>query len=174
MTRIGFTAVVPERDIELIHGWMQQPHVIPWWRLEGDPALVGRYLRTQCALEHLTPWVIDADGVPFAYLETYRAADDPLARAYAADPDDLGWHVLVGPAAMLGSGVPRAMGRAVVRRLFDEGAGRVVCEPDVRNRRMIAFCERLGGRVVAELELPDKRAALVMWDGPPAEEGSIG
>jgi hypothetical protein len=29
---------------------------------------------------------------------------------------------------------------------------------------MLAFCRALGGEVRAELELPDKRAALVVWE----------
>ena len=40
----------------------------------------------------------------------------------------------------------------------------MVCEPDVRNTRMLAFCRALGGEVRATLELPDKRAALVVWE----------
>jgi hypothetical protein len=29
---------------------------------------------------------------------------------------------------------------------------------------MLAYCHALGGRVLAELDLPDKRAALVVWE----------
>ena len=39
-----------------------------------------------------------------------------------------------------------------------------MCEPDVRNARMLAYCAALGGEVHAELDLPDKRAALVVWE----------
>ncbi len=168
MSGITLTAVDPGRDLALVHAWMQEPHVIPWWGLDGPPAGVAGYLAAQCALPHLTPWIARAGDEPFAYVETYRAAEDPLAAHYPAEDGDRGWHVLVGPASYLGSGVPRALGREVVRRLFDEpGATRVVCEPDVRNTRMIAFCERLGGTVVDELDLPDKRAALVVWTARP-------
>lgn len=168
MSTVTLTAADPVRDAALVHGWMQEPHVIPWWGLDGPLAPVADYLAAQCALPHLDPWIAWSGGEPFAYVETYRAADDPLADHYPAEPGDRGWHVLVGPAAYLGSGVPRELGRTVVRGLFDEpGATRVVCEPDLRNARMIAFCERLGGRVVAELDLPDKRAALVVWTERP-------
>lgn len=156
-----------ERDLHepVVRLWMQQPHVRPWWELDGPPARTADYLARQEALAHSRSWIAHWDGVPFAYLETYRAAEDPLAAHYAARPGDRGWHVLVGPLRHLGSGVPRALGRQVVARLFAEpGAERVVCEPDIRNRRMIAFCQALGGRVAAELDLPDKRAALMMWE----------
>ncbi|MGD9697117.1 MAG: GNAT family N-acetyltransferase [Thermoleophilia bacterium] len=154
-----------DADLALLHGWMQQPHVIPWWDLEGDPERTRRYLEGQIALPHSRSWIaVDDCGIPFAYLETYAAADDPLAAHYEARPGDRGWHVLVGPASYLGSGIPRRLGREVVLRLMSEpGAERVVCEPDARNRRMIAFCERLGGVVDRHLDLPDKRAALMVW-----------
>ena len=101
--------------------------------------------------------------MPFAYVETYRVADDPLAAHYDARP---GRPRLA--RARRRAGVPRhrRVARArplVVERLLEDGE-RVVCEPDVRNARMLAFCRALGGEVRAELELPDKRAALVVWE----------
>jgi hypothetical protein len=100
-----------------------------------------------------------ADGDPFAYVETYRVVEDPLSKHYAAHPDDRGFHILVDECAV-GTGLPRAL----VRQLVAGNAGRTVCEPDVRNARMLAFCRGLGGEVQAELELPHKRAALVVWE----------
>jgi hypothetical protein len=51
-----------------------------------------------------------------------------------------------------------------VRRIVAGHPGRTVCEPDVRNARMLAFCQALGGRIETEIDLPGKRAALVVWD----------
>ena len=83
--------------------------------------------------------------------------DDPLAAYYDALPDDLGFHLLV-TRAFVGSGAARRL----VRQLL-EHPGRLVCEPDARNERMLAFCRALGGEVRGFLDLPDKRAALVVW-----------
>ncbi len=160
---IELLAADPDEHLALVHEWMNAPHVAEWWDLAGTAEEVRGYLVAQSALPHLEPWIACADGVPFAYVETYRAADDPLAEHYAAQPGDRGWHVLVGDVSYLGTGVPRALGRVVVDRLLDDG-DRVVCEPDVRNARMLAFCRALGGEVRAELELPGKRAALVVWE----------
>jgi RimJ/RimL family protein N-acetyltransferase len=157
---IELVAADPDEHLALLHAWMNEPHVSEWWALAGSPDEVRAYLD---ALGHLEPWIAYADGVPFAYVETYRVAADPLAEHYRALPDDHGWHVLVGEAGYLGTGVPRELGRVVVDRLLQAGE-RVVCEPDIRNARMLAFCAALGGEVQAELELPDKRAALVVWE----------
>jgi RimJ/RimL family protein N-acetyltransferase len=160
---IELVAADPDEHLTLVHGWMNEPHVAEWWNLAGSPEVVRSYLAGQAASEHLDPWIACSDGVPFAYVETYRAFDDPLAEHYTASPGDRGWHILVGDAAFLGTGATRALGRHVIERLLDEGE-RVVCEPDVRNARMLAYCRALGGEVRAELDLPDKRAALFMWE----------
>ena len=151
----------PGRHAELLHRWMHEPHVRRWWSAR-DLAGTRERLARQCATAHLVPWVVAADGRPFGYVEAYRAADDPLARAYPLSAADRGWHVLVGPPDAIGSGLPRLLGRAVVARLLAEpGVDRVVCEPDVRNERMLAFCRALGHAELARLDLPDKRAALL-------------
>ena len=150
---IELVAADPRRHADLVRGWMCEPHVTPWW---GHP--VEDYLEAQLALPHLQPWIALDDRVPFAYLETYRAAEDPLAAHYQSRPDDLGFHLLV-TRDYVGTGAAREL----VGQLL-EHPGRVVCEPDERNARMLAFCRALGGEVREILELRDKRAALVVWE----------
>jgi len=160
---VELRAVDPVADLDLVHQWMVQPHVSPWWALDGPADEVGRYLDAQCRATHLTPWIVSVDGEPVAYTETYDVAGDPLADHHAFADGDRGWHVLVGDPAHLGTGVTRAVGRAVVGGLLRRrGTNAVVCEPDIRNERMIRFCARLGHEQVAELRLPDKVAALLV------------
>ncbi|WP_354699360.1 N(6)-hydroxylysine O-acetyltransferase [Paraconexibacter sp. AEG42_29] len=151
-------------DLTLLHGWMQEPHVSPWWNLAGPPERTAAYLAGAAALAHQRSWVGAVGDEPFAYVETYTVSDDPLAAHYDAQPGDRGWHILVGPASQLGTGAARALARLVVDRLLDEpGATRVLCEPDARNARMLAFCAAVGGERIATLTLPDKTAALIAW-----------
>ncbi|MBE2314576.1 GNAT family N-acetyltransferase [Solirubrobacter sp. CPCC 204708] len=144
---------VTESHHELLQRWMREPRVAQWW---GEVDDVRTYLD---GLGHVTPHVAYADGEPFAYVETYWAVEDELARHYAAHPDDRGLHLLVAEA-YAGTGVPRAL----VRQLVEGHHGRTVCEPDARNGRMLAFCQALGGEIRGEIDLPHKRAALVVWD----------
>lgn len=138
---------------ELLTRWMSEPRVARWW---GEVDDVAAYLST---LDHVTPHIAYADGEPFGYVETYWVVQDELARHFHAHPDDRGFHLFVAPEAA-GTGVPRAL----VRHIVDGNEGRTVCEPDVRNARMLAFCRALGGEVRAEVDLPHKRAALVVWE----------
>lgn len=157
--RIELLPADPEAHAALVGQWMHEPHAEQWWAVTDD---ARGYLTAQLALPHSQPWIAVADGEPFAYVETYRAAEDPLAEHYDARPSDRGWHVLVG-RGHVGTPATRALGRTVLERLFAEG-DRVVCEPDERNTRMLAYCRALGGEVRETLQLPDKRAALVVWE----------
>ena len=168
-----------DAHLDLIHRWMQHPHVAPWWDLAGPIGPVHAYLVGQLALPHLRPWVVSAAGEPFGYVETYRPAQDPLAGHVAAaglglhlTEADRGWHVLVGPPAALGTGLARRLGRATLDRLFAEpGVTRVLCEPDAGNGRMIRYCEVLGHVELARLDLPDKRAVLLAASAPDRQDG---
>ena len=167
---IAFRHLDLEADLELVHGWMQQPHVLPWWELRGGIDVVRDFLRAQSALAHLDQWIVtDDERNPFAYVETYRVPDDPLCALYDAQPGDRGFHLLIGPPQLLGSGRAQALVRHLVARLLDGHAiTRVVCEPDARNARMLALCRSLGGEELATLELPDRRRVLIGWTRAPA------
>lgn len=149
----------------LLHDWLRLPHVAPWWTPKLSLPETRTYLDHQLAQDHLNPWVVSLEGTPFAYIETYRAAEDPLAEAFPVRATDRGWHVLVGPPEMLGSGLPRLLGRAVLARLFADtthgDVERVVCEPDERNTRMLRFCETLGYTRLATVDHDNKRAAVM-------------
>lgn len=166
---IAFRALVLDDDLELVHGWMQQPHVAPWWELEGPVEVVRDYLARQAALAYLDQWIVtDDERDPFAYVETYRVPDDPLARYYEAEPGDRGFHLLIGPSELLGSGRAQVLVRHLVTRLLGQfGITRVVCEPDARNTRMLALCRELGGEQLATLQLPDRRRVLIGWTRAP-------
>ena len=163
MTQIALRAVDVERDLALVHGWMQEPHVAAWWELAGPVERVRDHLRTQMRTG-VELWIATEDARPFAYVETYVVAQDPLAGQYDAEPGDRGFHLLVGPPELLGSGAARRLVRHLVSPLLGQsGVTRVVCEPDVRNARMLAFCRSLGGERLAELDLDGRRAALIAW-----------
>ena len=166
---IAFRPLDLVADLELVHGWMQQPHVAPWWELGGSVEVVREFLLGQAALAHLDQWIVtDKEGNPFAYVETYRVPDDPLGTLYDAQPGDRGFHLLVGPPERLGSGVAQALVSHVVAGLLDQSdIARIVCEPDARNVRMLALCRALGGEEIARLELPDRTRVLLAWTHAP-------
>ena len=154
-----------EADLALVHAWMQEPHVVPWWELAGSPAAVRTYLAELAAQAHVDQWIVsDDERRPFAYVETYSVFDDVLAAQYDAQPGDRGFHLLVGPPDRVGRGLGLELVRTVVARLLaDPAATRVVCEPDVRNARMLACCRGLGAAELGHLAQPGRSAILLCW-----------
>lgn len=159
--------VVLERDLRLVHAWMNDPAVAAFWELAGPEPVTARHLRAQLEGDgHSVPCLGLLDGVPMSYWEVYRADLDPLAAFYPAQPHDMGLHVLIGGATDRGRGLGSMLLRTVGRLVLDHSApcGRVIAEPDVRNAASVAAFLNAGFQLHAELDLPGKRAALMVLD----------
>ncbi|MEV7780782.1 GNAT family N-acetyltransferase [Kitasatospora sp. NPDC088351] len=152
-------------DLDLLAGWMNDPEVAAFWELDGPPAATERHLRAQLDGDgRSVPCLGLLDGAPMSYWEIYRADLDPLARHYPARPHDTGVHLLLGPADRRGRGLGATLLAALADRILRERprCERVVAEPDVRNRRSVRAFERAGFAHAADLDLPAKRAALMV------------
>ncbi|HLL33316.1 MAG TPA: GNAT family N-acetyltransferase [Streptomyces sp.] len=167
-TRAGTFQLVPvqvERDLTLISRWMNDAAVAAYWHLAGPPDVTERHLRAQLAGGgRSVPCLGVLDGTPIGYWEIYRADLDPLARHYPARPHDTGIHLLIGDAADRGRGLGRTLLRAVADLVLDQrpACTRVIAEPDLRNTPSLSAFVRAGFHLSAEVELPDKRAALLV------------
>jgi RimJ/RimL family protein N-acetyltransferase len=152
-------------DLELLTGWMNDPAVAAWWELAGGPETTAAHLAPQLADgTHSRPLLAHLDGVPTGYFELYRADLDPLAAHYPARPYDTGVHLLLGPPGARGRGLGPLLLDAVAARVLERqpACTRVVAEPDVRNTASIRAFTAAGFTRAADLDLPDKRAALMI------------
>ncbi|MFG3150000.1 GNAT family N-acetyltransferase [Streptomyces sp. NPDC048243] len=159
--------VRPDRDAPLVSRWMNDPAVAAFWELEGPQAVVEKHLRPQVDGDgRSVPCLGVLDGIPMSYWEIYRADLDPLARHYPARPHDTGIHLLIGTVADRGRGLGSALLRAVADHVLDKrpSCARVVAEPDLRNTPSVSAFLSAGFRYSAEVDLPDKRAALMVRD----------
>ncbi|MFF3904915.1 GNAT family N-acetyltransferase [Streptomyces sp. NPDC001848] len=169
-TPVGVFHLVPVqlgRDLPLIARWMNDPAVAVFWELAGDASVAERHLRAQLAGDgRSVPCLGVLDGTPMSYWEIYRADLDPLARNYPARPHDTGIHLLIGGVADRGRGLGSALLRSVADLVLDRrpSCTRVVAEPDLRNTPSVAAFLNAGFRFSAEVDLPDKRAALMVRD----------
>ncbi|GGK05476.1 N-acetyltransferase [Streptomyces camponoticapitis] len=167
-TAAGVFQLVPvrlERDLTIISRWMNDPAVAAFWELAGPEAVTADHLRTQLRGDgRSVPCLGVLDGVPMSYWELYRADLDPLARHYPARLHDTGIHLLIGGVANRGRGVGTTLLRAVSDLVLDHRphCGRVIAEPDMRNTPSVSALLTAGFRFSAELDLPDKRAALMI------------
>ncbi|MEI5034813.1 GNAT family N-acetyltransferase [Streptomyces sp. S1A(2023)] len=159
--------VRPERDLAVVSRWMNDPAVAAFWELSGPESVTADHLRPQLEGDGRSiPCLGVLDSTPMSYWEIYRADLDPLARHYPARPHDTGVHLLIGGVNNRGRGVGTTLLRAVADLVLDNlpRCGRVVAEPDLRNTPSVSAFLSAGFRFSAEVDLPDKRAALMIRD----------
>ncbi|MFF9858359.1 MULTISPECIES: GNAT family N-acetyltransferase [Streptomyces] len=167
-TPVGVFRLAPvdvERDAALVARWMNDPAVAAYWELTGPQSVTADHLRAQLAGDgRSVPCVGLLDGVPMSYWEIYRADLDLLARYCPVRPHDTGIHLLIGDDADRGRGLGTELIRAVADLVLAErpACTRVLAEPDVRNRSSVAAFLGAGFRSAAEVDLPAKRAALMI------------
>ncbi|MFD3539904.1 GNAT family N-acetyltransferase [Streptomyces sp. NPDC058662] len=163
--RFRLEPVRPHRDLELLTGWMNDPEVAAYWELAGPAAVTAAHLRAQLDGDgSSTPCLGILDGTPMSYWEIYRADLDPISRHYAARPHDTGIHLLIGDGTNRGRGLGTALLRAVADLVLDNRprCTRVIAEPDIRNTPSVSAFLSSGFRCCAEIDLPEKRAALMI------------
>ncbi|GAA2322635.1 MULTISPECIES: GNAT family N-acetyltransferase [Streptomyces] len=169
-TPLGTFQLVPVRigrDLRLIAQWMNDPSVAAFWELDGPEEATASHLGDQLDGDgRSVPCLGVLDGVPMSYWEVYRADLDPLARYYPARPHDTGIHLLIGRVSDRGRGLGTTLLRAAADLVLEHrpSCTRVVAEPDLRNTPSVAAFLGAGFRFSAEVELPGKRAALLLRD----------
>ncbi|KDN82907.1 GNAT family N-acetyltransferase [Kitasatospora cheerisanensis] len=157
-----------DEDLDLLTGWMNDPDTDRWWALAGPPGTTAAHVAGQLDGDGRSrPVIALLDGRPTGYFELYRADLDPLAAHYPARPYDLGVHLLLAPAAR-GRRLAAPLLDAIAARLLRDElrCTRVLAEPDVRNTPSVRAFAAAGFTRVADLELPDKRAALMIRPRP--------
>lgn len=154
----------PDGDLDVLHSWMNDPEVARYWNKAWPREQIAAYLREQQLSSHSTPYVGELNGVPMSYWELYRADLDPLAQYYDAREHDAGVHLLLDPTDCRGRRLGADLLRVVSAWQLDADplATRVIGEPDASNVRLIRVATLAGFRHVADIDLPHKRAALII------------
>lgn len=159
---IAFRPVELETDLPIIHNWMNQNHVIPFWKLNFDLDKMQQHLEKILAYKHQTSYIGYLDDVPISYWESYWAIDDVIAKCYPAEKYDQGIHLLIGEPEYLGKGYALPLLRAMTfYQLENIKTQKIVTEPDIRNAKMIHVFEKCGFVFQKHIELPDKTGALM-------------
>jgi len=132
-----------ESDLPLLAEWFRQPYVAEWW---GDPDKGVAEVRQAMDEVSVEPLIVELDGRPIAYLQSYdpHMEDD---HPYSDQPmGTLGIDITIGAADLLGKGHGAGIIRQFCRQLFDEGAPRLIIDPNPANARAIHAYEKAGFR----------------------------
>jgi acetyl CoA:N6-hydroxylysine acetyl transferase len=160
--KISFRKVEFERDVEMIHIWMTEEHVHPFWNLNIPLGEFREHLKKALKDDHHTLYIGFLDDVPMSYWEAYWVKGDVLEKTYDVAPHDQGVHLLIGDKSYLGKGYSLPLLREMVRLQFqDERTEKVMAEPDIRNEKMIHVFTKCGFKRIEQIELPDKTGLLM-------------
>jgi acetyl CoA:N6-hydroxylysine acetyl transferase len=160
--KISFRCVTVDKDLNRLHQWHHNRHVIPFWNQDFPLCRYREHLNKLLADEHQTLYIGYVNNEPMSYWESYWAEDDIIARHYGVQTDDQGIHLLIGPGEFLGKGYALPLLRAMTAFQFQhQETEKVVTEPDVRNEKMIHIFKKCGFEPQKEIDMPDKRALLM-------------
>lgn len=160
---ISFREVKWEEDVERLHSWHQEEHVIPFWQQNMPLEQYKSHLKSLLADTHQTLWIGEIDGVPMSYWETYWCERDSIGSYYEVEKGDQGIHLLIGKQEYLGQGYALPMLRLLTEHVLNtNGTNRVIAEPDSRNDKMIHIFGKCGYESKGQLSLPDKEARLMI------------
>lgn len=157
----GLREVVLPQDFPLLFKWMHEPHVVSQWQMDKPELELEVYFERMAVDDHQRLYIIQIQGRDVGYLEIYEAARDRLALYYAADPHDLGWHVLLGEKDVVGKGHFRAVMRMMSYFIFEHSlAEKIVGEPDENVKSYGYVADEIAFEAQKKIKMPEKTAVL--------------
>jgi aminoglycoside 6'-N-acetyltransferase len=142
-----------ESDLDLVEGWLCEPHVARWWLAGSTLAAELGGIRAQVCGEGdtATHMLLVAEGDrPIGWAQWYRWGDYPTeAAAMGARPGEMGIDYAIGDPAAVGRHLGTEMIAALVRHLHcvQPEAG-IVVGPDAENLASRAVLEKNGFELV--------------------------
>ncbi|WP_165995879.1 GNAT family N-acetyltransferase [Bacillus sp. Cs-700] len=159
---ISFRPVI-EEDVPILHEWMHQKHIYPFWKLNLPLEEIRVWVKNSISSPHKRVFMGYLNDEPVCYVIGYDVRQDPIRHFYSNEPRDMGMHLLIGPRRLLNKEDGETIIRAMTLFLFEKfGANRLIGEPDYRNRIVIPILKKLGANVVKEIQMNEKRAKLVI------------
>jgi len=166
--RYGFRSVT-EADLPLLGSWLQEPHVAEWW---GDPAESLEEIGQAIDDIATEPLIVELSGKPIGYVQSYDPHMED-GHPYQDQPmGTLGIDVTIGIPELVGKGHGTAIIQQFVEELFEEGAPRVIIDPDPANGRAIRAYEKAGFTAFDERTSIYGPALMMKRDAPEETERS--
>ena len=145
-------------DLPLIRQWLALPHVSEWW---GDPAEQYALVRGDLDEPPMDQFIVCAAGQPFGYLQCYDLT--AWNSGFGPQPDGTrGIDLFIGAPDMIERGHGSALIRCFVVDRLQNGAPRIVTDPDPVNIRAVRAYERAGFHKDRMVGTPDGPALLMV------------
>jgi len=150
------------RDCQFLHDWVRRDYAYFWGLLDAGLDEVIKEYTELTGREDYAVFVGELEDKPAFVLERYDPGKDLIRDFYPAQTSDCGIHVIVAPPGQETiADFTWYVFTAINDFVFScSQVERVLVEPDIRNKKMFAICERVGFTLDKVVELPHKTAQL--------------
>ncbi|MGL4490164.1 MAG: GNAT family N-acetyltransferase [Rhizobiaceae bacterium] len=158
---------VTKKDAALLKRWIASPHWQDWW---DEPDMAVAEIMEHLESDSVEPMIVELDGKPVAYVQTYDPHMED-GHPYQDQPfGTLGIDISIGEETDLNKGLGTEILQALTEILFEEGATRLIIDPDPDNKRAIRSYEK-AGFVAFDTRTSEYGPALMMaLDNPEPDE----
>ncbi|WP_109833038.1 GNAT family N-acetyltransferase [Reichenbachiella versicolor] len=151
-----------EEDSELLHEWVNMDYAV-FWGMNGSTLLDVKEEYSKLISRHGYGVLVgEVNGKVKFLFECYQPEFDLISDYYSVQKGDIGVHIIVSPPSDLK--IPNFTWHVfseIMNHLFEnKTTNRILVEPDIRNKKMFALCERIGFETNKVVELPHKTAQL--------------
>lgn len=151
-----------KEDSVFLQQWVTKEYAVFWGMQDASLEEVKEEYSQLLEPEHYDVFVGLFNDKPAFVLERYNPQQDILNNFYKTKTSDSGVHIIIAPPK-----VPKIrdftwfMFRSIMDFVFTNSMiDRIVVEPDIRNKKMFALCQRMGFQLAKVIELPNKIAQL--------------
>jgi len=145
-------------DLPLVRRWLALPHVREWW---GEPEEQYSLVSGDLDEPAMDQYIFSAAGNPFAYVQCYDLS--AWNSGFGPHPPGTrGIDLFIGAPDMIDRGHGSALVRCIVDDRLQQGAPRIVTDPDPANGRAIRAYEKAGFKKDRMVETPDGPALLLV------------
>jgi aminoglycoside 6'-N-acetyltransferase len=154
-----------EADLQLVEGWLRQPHVARWY-LQGT-TLEDELGDCRASLRGTQPthlFVVELDGDPIGWCQWYRCDDYPdHAAAVGAEVGDVGIDYAIGEPSQVRVGRGTELVAALVALVHGiEPSAGLIADPDATNVGSRRVLEKNGFVLIGERPVPTEAVTAPM------------
>jgi len=148
-------------DLELMHRWLNAPHVAKWWGAGPTiEAVTAKYARRIAGREPTRCFLILYEDGPVGHIQTYRVGSYPeYARAVALDEAAAGIDLFIGSAEHVNRGLGARLIVQFLRTVVfdDRDVESCIIGPAAGNRAAIGCYEKAGFRYLKTVQVPGEQ-----------------
>ncbi len=159
---ISIRAFEVKNDSSFLHNWVTKDYAVFWGMQNATLQEVEEEYTKLTAIKDYSVFVGMYNNQPAFVLERYNPKNDIINTFYNVKTSDIGVHIIIAPPTKpITPNFTWYMFCTIMDFVFsDTTKNRILVEPDIRNKKMFALCQRIGFKLSNVIELPHKTAQL--------------